>query len=192
MQGADHPVVNVSWNDAVAFCNKLRAFEGLKPYYRFGPGEQSGGDGYRLPTAAEWEYACRAGTTTRYQGGDDCESLALTGNVADAAFGGFFANATTIAGRDGYVFTAPVGRFRPNGFGLFDMHGNVWEWCWDKGLLFTADGQPFPSGPLVRVIRGGSWSDRPQHCRSASRSVFTPDFRGSNLGFRVARFCSGL
>jgi formylglycine-generating enzyme len=194
-QTDEHPVVNVSWNDAIAFCNKLSEMEGLKPYYQFGAGAQSAGDGYRLPTEAEWEYACRAGTTTRYQGGHDPETLAQVGNIADGtakAQGGIFANWTTIAGRDGYVFTAPVGRFRANAFGLYDMHGNVWEWCWDwyKADYYKESAVADPSGPLgasYRVDRGGSWGDDPRFARSSNRLWSTPVNRGSSLGFRLAR-----
>ncbi len=114
-QADSHPVVNVSWNDAVAFCEWLSRKERRT---------------YRLPTEAEWEYACRAGTTTRYWCGNDPEKLGEVANTADAAlkakFGG---TAPTIRARDGYVFTSPVGSFRANPFGLYDMHGNVWQWC---------------------------------------------------------------
>jgi formylglycine-generating enzyme required for sulfatase activity len=113
-QTDDHPVVTVSWNDASAFCDWLSQKEGQK---------------YRLPTEAEWEYACRAGTRTRYYSGDDPESLVAMGNVADATAKATFPDWPTIGGHDGYVYTAPVGQFRPNDFGLYDMHGNVWEWC---------------------------------------------------------------
>ncbi|OHB82971.1 MAG: hypothetical protein A2V98_07465 [Planctomycetes bacterium RBG_16_64_12] len=110
-QTDEHPVVNVSWNDAVAFCEWLSRKEGKT---------------YRLPTEAEWEYACRAGTTTRYYHGDDPEGLATVGNVADTTAKAKFPKWTwTIQKSDGYVFTAPVGRFRANAFGLSDMHGNV-------------------------------------------------------------------
>jgi formylglycine-generating enzyme required for sulfatase activity len=198
-QTDDHPVTNVSWNDAIAVCNKLSELEGLPPYYRPGGGEPSGGDGYRLPTGAEWEYACRAGTTTRYQCGDDPETLAEVGNIADGtlkARGGPFSSWTTIAARDGYVFTAPAGRFRANAFGLFDMHGNVWEWCRDE---YKADyyresavaDPPGPSGASDRVVRGGSWIDDPRDARSADRSRFTPESRSSDVGFRLARVPSG-
>jgi formylglycine-generating enzyme required for sulfatase activity len=191
-QTDEHPVTNVSWNDAIAFCNRLSEHEGLRPYYQFGAGAQSGGDGYRLPTEAEWEYACRAGTTTRYWSGDDPETLATVGNVADATAKAKYSGWTTISGRDGFIYTAPVGQFRPNAFGLFDMHGNVWEWCGD---VYAADyykqAPPAdPAGPSQaadRVFRGGGWYDGPRDSRSASRFWDSPDYRVSYLGFRVAR-----
>jgi sulfatase modifying factor 1 len=109
-------VVNVSWNDAVAFAKWLSQKEGKT---------------YRLPTEAEWEYACRAGTTTRYFCGDDAEGLAEVGNVADGTAKAKHPDWTTIAAQDGFVYTSPVGHYRPNAWGLYDMHGNVLEWCWD-------------------------------------------------------------
>ncbi len=117
-QTDEHPVVNVSWNDAAAFCKWLSRKEGKT---------------YRLPTEAEWEYACRAGTTTRYYSGDDPETLAKVGNVTDAAYRARFPRFAeqTLTASDGYVFTAPVGQFKPNAFGLYDIHGNAWEWCSD-------------------------------------------------------------
>ncbi len=109
-QTDEHPVVNVSWNDAAAFCEWLSKKERKT---------------YRLPTEAEWEYACRAGTTTRYYRGDDPETLAKVANVADATAKAKFPEWTwTIKASDGYAFTAPVGQFKPNAFGLYDMHGN--------------------------------------------------------------------
>ncbi len=116
-QTPEHPVVNVSWNDATAFCEWLSRKEGQT---------------YRLPTEAEWEYACKAGTTTVYQSGDDPETLAKVGNIADGTAKAKFSSwSDTISARDGYVFTAPVGRFSANAFGLYDMHGNAYEWCSD-------------------------------------------------------------
>ena len=158
-------MVNVSWNDAIAYCKLLSDREGLKLY-----------DGYRLPTEAEWEYACRAGTTSRYESGDDPETLALVGNIADGTFKAEYPNwkSPTIAARDGFINTAPVGRFRPNAFNLYDMHGNVWEWCqdgYDKNYYGQSPGAD-PAGPLGasdRVIRGGSWIGHPQDARSAYR-----------------------
>ena len=117
-QTDEHPVVNVSWNDAVAFCKWL----GRKEHKV-----------YRLPTEAEWEYACRAGTKTRYYSGDDPETLSKVGNIADATFLAEFPICEcAIKASDGYVFTAPIGEFRPNTFGLYDMLGNAGQYCADR------------------------------------------------------------
>jgi formylglycine-generating enzyme required for sulfatase activity len=147
-QTDDHPVVNVSWHDAVAFCEWLSRKEGAE---------------YRLPTEAQWEYACRAGTTTHYYNGDDPEALVRVANVADAALRKQFPQWDyPLKGNDGYAFTAPVGKFRPNRFGLHDMHGNVWEWCadwYDKHYyqLKVRDDPPGPRHGRLRCLRGGCW-----------------------------------
>ncbi len=177
-QTDEHPVVNVSWNDAVAFCAWLSRVEGQT---------------YRLPTEAEWEYACRARTATRYHSGSDPESLSTVGNIADATARRKYPDwPGAIASRDGFVYTAPAGRFRPNAFGLYDLHGNVWEWCrdgYDKAYYERSpeEDPPGASPAAERVIRGGCWDDDPRECRSASRSRDAPDSRNDLLGFRVAR-----
>ncbi len=177
-QTDEHPVVNVSWNDAVAFCKWLSRKE-----------EKT----YRLPTEAEWEHACRAGTKTRYYSGDDPETLAKVGNVADATVAAKFPGWDwTIKASDGYVFTAPVGRFRPNAFGLYDMHGNAWQWCADyyRKDYYGKSPADDPKGPdtgTVRVLRGGSWNDWAFKAGSAVREWFPPDERYHFFGFRVAR-----
>ena len=171
-------MVYVTWNDAVAFCKWLSKKEGKT---------------YRLPTEAEWEYACRAGTTTRYYSGDDSESLAKVGNVADATAKAEFPNWTwAIKASDGYVFTSPVGQFRPNAFGLYDMHGNASQWCADRyGKDYYAESPvDDPAGPVSgrdRVLRGGPWDERPDIARSANREKSRPDLPIDNAGFRVAR-----
>jgi formylglycine-generating enzyme required for sulfatase activity len=176
-QTDEHPVLNVSWNDAVAFCKWLSRKEG---------------NTYRLPTEAEWEYACRAGTTTRYYSGDDPETLAEVGNVADAtAKAKFPAWKHTIKANDGYVFTAPVGKFKPNAFGLYDMHGNALQWCadWHGKEYYTTSPVDDPTGPdsgNVRVLRGGSWFYWPYSSRSANRFRYLPLYRFI-AGIRVAR-----
>ena len=179
-QTDEHPVVCVSWNDALAFCKWLSEKEGYT---------------YRLPTEAEWEYSCRAGTTTRYYSGDDPEMLAKVANIADAAFKAkdlpdWFGG--TIRANDGYVFTAPVGRFAPNAFGLYDMHGNATQWCadWHDSGYYARSPKDDPVGPAtghLRVIRGGSWRDGPVNARSASRDGGCQDVPGFDHGFRVAR-----
>jgi len=173
-----HPVINVSWNDSVAFCTWLSRAEGVE---------------YRLPTEAEWEYACRAGTNTMYYHGNDAEGLVAVGNVADRSFQKDFPSFThAIAADDGFVSTSPVGRFRANGFGLYDMHGNVLEWCsdWYGGDYYESSPRNDPAGPpggSDRVIRGGSWSYPADYCRSAFRLGDLPSYRNGRLGFRVVR-----
>jgi len=177
-----HPVEEVSWFDAIEFCNRLSQCEGLPPYYR-SEGQQvsiTGGEGYRLPTEAEWEYACRAGSQTRYSFDDDAASL--------FEFAWYDGN----SGRT----THAVGQKRPNGFGLSDMHGNVWEWCWDwyGDEYYKASPYEDPLGPSrasCRGLRGGSWIDYARYCRPAYRYRYAPGFRFNYLGFRVARVQSG-
>ena len=176
-QADDHPVVNVSWNDAMAFCEWLRS---------------EGGKRCRLPTEAEWEHACRAGTTTRYSHGDDPESAATVANVADAAFEEQFPELKgIIQANDGYVHTSPVGSFLQNPFGLHDMHGNVWEWCadWYDTEYYANSPKSDPEGAATgdeRVYRGGGWFNCTRGFRSAGRSAGLPENRHLTLGFRVA------
>ena len=167
-KGATRPVEQVSWEDAVEFCRKLSRKEGRT---------------YRLPTEAEWEYACRAGTTTPFHFGG-----ILNGKEANCD--GNYPYGTGIKGP--YLKeTATVGSYAPNAWGLYDMHGNVYEWCADSydsdyyGDSPTDD----PTGPATRsyrVVRGGSWGSFAGSCRSAFRGNFSPGIRFSGLGFRVA------
>ncbi len=173
-----HPVTVISWNDATAFCKWLSRKEGKT---------------YRLPTEAEWEYACRGGTTTRYYSGDDPETLAKVGNVADAMIKAKFpAEKCTIKASDGYVFTAPVGSFQPNSFGLYDMHGNAYEYCsdWFDEDYYAGSPVDDPTGPRdgeLRVLRGSSWLTVQVHARSADRGGIVENTATNCGGFRVAR-----
>ena len=158
--GDNNPVERVSWDDAVEFCRKLSEKEGVE---------------YRLPTEAEWEYACRAGTTTVYSFGDDVSEL--------GRYGWFSSNSGGT--------THPVGGKRPNAWGLYDMHGNVFEWCQDWYGDYPSGSVTDPTGPAsgdLRVLRGGSFSFQTSYVRSANRYYgFRPGFRNLNLGFRPAR-----
>ncbi len=178
-QTDEHPVVIVSWNDALAFCKWLSGKEGKT---------------YQLPSEAQWEYACRAGTKTRYNSGDDPETLAKVGNVADATGKAAFPDwKYTIRAGDGYVFTAPVGQFKPNAFGLYDMHGNAWQWCadWYGKDYYGKSPVNDPTGPGAgdaHILRGGSWLNWPVNSSSATRYRGGPDFQFIFIaGFRVAR-----
>ena len=146
-----------------------------------------------MPTEAEWEYACRAGTTTRYYSGDDPETLAKVGNVADETAKSTLPKLRyAIKASDGYVFTSPVGSFQPNAFGLYDMHGNALQWCsnWYGKGYYTAPAIDNPTGPDSgdgRVQRGGFWCGNASSICSASRSRETPGYKDNLTGFRVAR-----
>lgn len=180
-QTDEHPVVNVTWNDAVAFCNWLSKKEGKT---------------YRLPTEAEWEYSCRAGTTTRYPSGDDPKTLGKVPELADLVDAPVRAKMPDwkymIRDSDNYVFTSPVGKSKPNAFGLYDMHGNAFQWCSDKygDTYYATSPTDDPTGPdsgKERVIRGGTWTFRPLGARSAERNKTEPDGRNCAAGFRVVR-----
>lgn len=177
-QTDEHPVVIMSWNDAQAFCQWLSQKENKI---------------YRLPTEAEWEYTCRAGTTSRFITGDDEEDLAKVGNVADATFRAKTSCTWGIKADDGYTFTAPVGQYMPNAWGLYDMHGNVGEWCQDgydkeyyqkeSGTVIDPINEQKSTG---HVTRGGTWLLFAYFCRSADRNGGESDSPNFTYGFRVA------
>jgi formylglycine-generating enzyme required for sulfatase activity len=188
-QGDDHPVVNVSWFDAAAYCNWLSEKEGLKPAYAVS-GEKTDWDrsagGFRLPTEAEWEYACRAGTAGPFSTGERISTAQANYNGNFPYFNGnrgLFRKATTQAAS-----------LQPNPWGLYDMHGNAGEWCWDFYGLFNEEpetaGAENPAGPdsgAHRVNRGGGWDSAAKDLRSAARSSDLPETAGGSLGFRLAR-----
>ncbi len=178
-QGDDHPVVNVTWNDAQALADWLTRTEGQR---------------YRLPTEAEWEYACRAGTRTRYPHGDDPQGLLRTANVfdQDSARNWPQWRQHALNGSDGYAFTAPVGSFAPNAFGLYDMLGNAWEWVsdWHGDDTYAQGPVTDPQGPAdgnVRVRRGGSWHTWPFYARCGYRNWNSPETRYTLVGMRLVR-----
>lgn len=172
-----HPVVNVTWGDAQAMAHWLSQREGRS---------------YRLPTEAEWEYAARAGTRTRYHSGDAPESQLAVANTFDAAskvnWPKFEQHA--LKGNDGYAFTAPVASFAPNAFGLYDMHGNAWEWTQDlyDENYYAHSPTNDPKGPAkgnVYVRRGGSWHTWPLYTRSSYRNWNSPQTRYTLVGMRL-------
>jgi formylglycine-generating enzyme required for sulfatase activity len=157
--GNNHPVDSITWDEAIEFCRRLSYATNRT---------------YRLPTEAEWEFACRAGTGTLYNYGDE-EELILQ-------YAWCLPNSSN--------HTHPVGEKKPNGWGLYDTHGNVWEWCqdWYSSDYYQYSPNVNPPGPTKgtsRVLRGGSWYSLPNYCRSAGRSNHQPDLRDPLVGFRV-------
>ncbi len=165
-QGDRLPVESVSWWDAARFCNVLSRREGLTPAYNIPPDSEdiewdSRANGYRLPTEAEWEYACRAGTTGPRYGSLD-EIAWYRGNSNERIH--------------------EVGDKQPNAWGLYDMLGNVWNWCWD---IYDAE-----LYGTYRVLRGGGWFDEHWSCRASVRRRSHPTFQTDDVGFRIARSAS--
>lgn len=176
------PVEGVSWDDAIRFANALSTAEGLTPCYD-NDGKVTGGtrgypfscEGYRLPTEAEWEYAARAGSTTEYTFGDNANAFILD-------MSGWYEN-------NAAKTTHPVGQKQPNAWGLYDMHGNVWEWI-DGWYTYSNNHMSNPYGFYVnemRLMRGGSWNNPASTLRSAERNAIPRDHRASDLGFRLVR-----
>jgi len=185
-KGDDRPVESVSWFDAAEYANRLSRREGLTPAYGIsGNGDgrtvtwNRDANGYRLPTEAEWEYAARGGN-----GSPGNFTYSGSGNINEVAW--------YIENNGGG--TQPVGTLKPNALGLYDMSGNVWEWCWDWWYgAYPDTAQTDPDGASsgsYRVIRGGSWNDSDGRVRSASRSSGSPPARSHYNGFRLVR--SGL
>ena len=176
-QGTEHPVIFISWSDARAMADWLSRQSGLN---------------VRLPNEREWEYACRANTSTARYWGDDLKGACNHENIADLSAREYWPSWQVHPCSDGFTTTAPVGSFQANAFGLYDMLGNVQEWCqnkYDQNLYVKAKARSQPVQPQAGhrqyVIRGGSWLNPPQDVRCAERSKGRYDFRSFQLGFRL-------
>lgn len=205
-KGDNLPVEQVSWYDAIIYCNARSLLDGLEATYTINQKKidsdnigdrdpfkwmvtwNKSASGYRLPTETEWEYACRAGTTTPFYMGNNI-------TTDDANYDGNL----PYNGNDKGLYremTSPVGSFIKNDFGLYDMHGNVYEWCWDWAGNYPSDAQIDPSGPASgsqRILRGGSWGSNALILRSAFRNYANPSHKTHYFGFRsvLNARCSG-
>jgi formylglycine-generating enzyme required for sulfatase activity len=188
-KGGNLPVEHVSWYDAIRYCNKRSENDGLTPAYTISGSAENpfvqwnrNANGYRLPTEAEWEYACRAGTRSPFNTGSNI-------TTSQANYDGNFPYNNNAKGIYREKTTA-VGSFAPNGWGLYDMSGNVYEWCWDWYGDYSVSNQTDPAGAAsgsYRVSRGGGWYGYALFLRSAYRSIRSPSYRYYFLGFRLVR-----
>jgi formylglycine-generating enzyme required for sulfatase activity len=180
----NHPVIHVSWNDAVAYCNWRSEEDGLQKVYNISGSTVTANweaNGYRLPTEAEWEFAARSGGKNEIWAGTSRKR-----NLSQ--FANYWESGNS--DKDGYEYTSPVGSFKSNALGLFDMSGNVWEWCWDWHDWYSHSARTNPRGldsGSFRVLRGGSWHLGPAGLRCAVRTGSTPVGRHCGFGFRLAR-----
>ena len=178
-KGVSRPVEAVSWHSVTSFCDKLTASERAA-------GRLPAGMTYQLPTEAQWEYACRGGTKTAFSFGEAAGELHRHANYADVNTDFDWSDK---AHDDGYENTSPVGSYKANGWGFYDMHGNVYEWCADWYGDYPTGAARDPVGPAVgsaRVLRGGSWDYTADYARSANRGRGLPAYSYYNLGFRLS------
>ncbi|WP_455683900.1 flavodoxin [Thomasclavelia sp.] len=194
--GENLPVENISWLDAVAYCNARSEKEGLTPVYTIDGQNVSwdkSADGYRLPTEAEWEYACRAGTTTPFymESSPSDKDANYYGHYPYEIEDNYFSQGNLEVKPGEYrETTVSVDSFSENPYGLYNMHGNVSEWVWDYYGAYSADSQTDPTGPetgTLRVYRGGGWNDFAKNMRSAYRATLEQDHGSFNIGIRLVR-----
>lgn len=194
--GENLPAENMSWQDAIRYCNARSEAEGLTPAYTIeGPAVtwDRSADGYRLPTEAEWEYACRAGTTTPFntETSISAEEANYYGHYPYMIEDNYFSQSSLDTKPGEYrQTTVAVGSFSPNAFGLYDMHGNVGEWVWDYYGEYEIGNQTDPAGPPTgthKVYRGGGWNDFAKNMRSAYRAALAEDKGSFNIGIRLVR-----
>lgn len=194
--GENLPVENISWLDAIAYCNARSEQEGLTPAYTIEGKNVTWNreaNGYRLPTEAEWEYACRAGTTTPFntENSPSADEVNYYGHYPYEIEGNYFSQNDLDTQPGQYrETTVEVGSFEPNDFGLYDMHGNVSEWVWDYYGSYSTEKQTNPAGPekgSLRVYRGGGWNDFAKNMRSAYRATLEQDHGSFNIGIRLVR-----
>ena len=194
-QGPNRPVEQVTWYDAVSYCSRRCTRDGYTPAYTITGATYDGNhitgaevawnqtaNGYRLLTEAEWEYACRATSMTAFCNGTITHSAWDCGRDPGLELVGWYCNNSSSTTHD-------VGGMTANAWGLKDMHGNVWEWCWDRHGAYAAENVTDPTGPASgsgRVSRGGAWPYYARDCRSAYRSSYEPGVRYSNLGLRLS------